>query len=204
MGSSAESSAGVRVVPTVAAPAHGLASEIPYVSVNQGILGAARLHGTMRRICLLLTVIALSIPAAATASDRAAGDGSLGLSAATGTVVVKGRGVIYGHFDSGTLMVLDYKPDDGTSVPAISNAKARVTRGTVVYTGSDVRFLLPSGRYTIELIATDVNASAVGKGSVVATGGGTPDDGTVTVNGGKPVDLSPVATSENFGTGKGP
>jgi hypothetical protein len=158
----------------------------------------------MRRICLMLTLVALAVPAGAAASDRAAGDGSLGLSAASGTVVIHGRGVIYGHFDQGTLMVVDYKPDDPSTVPAISNAKARVTRGTVVYTGSDVRFLLPSGRYTIELIANDVNASAVGKGSVVATGGGTPDDGTVTVNGGKPVDLSPAATSENFGTGKGP
>jgi len=157
----------------------------------------------MRRICLIVVMVALAVPAAASASDRAAGDGSLGVSAASGTVVIHGRGVIYGHFDQGTLLVLDYRPDEPASVPAISNVKARANRGSATYTGSDVRFLLPSGRYTIELIATDIDASAVGKGSVVATGAGTPDDGTVTVNGGTPLQLSKVATSENFGTGKG-
>ncbi len=158
----------------------------------------------MRRICLILFLTAaLGAPAAAVASDRAAGDGSLGLSAANGTVVVKGHGVIYGHFDQGTLFVLDYKPDDGASVPAVSNSKVRSGRGGAVYSGTDVRFLLPSGRYTIQLIATDVNASAVGKGSVIVTGAGTADDGTVTVNGGKPVPLSKVTTTEAYGTGKG-
>ena len=41
---------------------------------------------------------------------------------------MQGRGVIYGHFDSGTLMVLDYKPDDLTSVPAVSSGQVEVQR----------------------------------------------------------------------------
>ena len=43
-----------------------------------------------------------------------------------------------------------------------------------MFTGTDVRFLLPSGRYTIELIGVGIDASAVGKGSIVATGLGSP------------------------------
>ena len=154
----------------------------------------------MRRICLLMVMFTLAAPAVGLASDHAAGDGSLGISAANGSVVVKGHGVIYGHFDQGTLTVVDYKADDSTSLPSVSNARGRATHGGIVYSGSDVRFLLPSGRYTIELVATNVNASAVGKGTVVVTGAGTADDGTVTVNGGRPVPLSRVSLSQVFGT----
>ena len=68
-----------------------------------------------------MVVLVLAVPAAATAAELGSGDGSLSVSAASGTIFVQGHGVIYGHFDSGTLMVLDYKPDDGVSVPAVSS-----------------------------------------------------------------------------------
>ena len=86
-------------------------------------------------------------------------------------------------------------PDDGVSVPSISSAKAKYSGRPGVYSGLDVRFLLPSGTYTIELIAANLNASAVGHGSIVATGVGTADDGSFTVNGGKP-ELSRQAPDE--------
>ena len=72
-----------------------------------------------------------------------------------------------------------------------------------MFAGSDVRFLLPSGRYTLELIGVDCDISAVGRGSIVATGLGSPDDGTYSVNGGKPQGLALVPTDDTFG-GKGP
>jgi hypothetical protein len=71
--------------------------------------------------------------------------------------------------------------------------------GSGVFAGADVRFLLPSGRYTIELIGVGIDASAVGKGSIVATGLGSDDDGSYTVNGGKTQDLGKVPTSDVFG-----
>jgi hypothetical protein len=156
----------------------------------------------MRKLTLIIA-IALAVPALATAAELATGDGSLGVTSANGTIVVQGRGVIYGHFDSGTILVLDYKPDDGESVPAISGGKTKLTRtGTGAVAGSDVRFLLPSGRYTVQLIATDISASAVGKGTIVGTGLGTPDDGSFSVNGGKPEQLTARgATSDFFGKG---
>jgi hypothetical protein len=152
----------------------------------------------MTRILIMLAAF-LAAPAVALGAVQAEGDGSLGVAGASGTIVIQGHGVIYGQFDSGTLMVLDYKPDDGVSVPSISIAAATRTPGA--YSGSNVRFLLPSGRYTLELIASNLNASAVGHGSIVATGAGTADDGSFTVNGGKPEQLGKVPTSDVFGKG---
>jgi hypothetical protein len=156
----------------------------------------------MRKLALIF-VLALAVPALAAAADLATGDGALGVSSASGTIVVQGRGLVYGHFDSGTILVLDYKPDDGVSVPSISGSKGKLVRiGTGSFSGSDVRFLLPSGRYTIQVIAADISASAIGKGTIVATGLGTPDDGSFSVNGGKPEPLLVKgATSDTFGKG---
>ncbi|HEY4347777.1 MAG TPA: hypothetical protein VGM80_09310 [Gaiellaceae bacterium] len=166
----------------------------------------------MRRICLIVLLVAFAAPAAALAIDRASADGSLSVSGASGTVVIQGNGVIYGHFDQGTLMVLSYKPDDGLSTPAVSSLRAKYTKGIGIFTGSDVRFLLPSGRYSIELIANGADITAVGAGKVVATSPAQPDvgtvlpfgstvtgTGTVSVNGGKPIVLTKGSTYETFG-----
>jgi hypothetical protein len=153
----------------------------------------------VRRI-LVLAALALALPAAALAAPAAVGDGSLALNSSSGTIFVQGRGLIYGHFDSGSLLVLDYKPDDGVSTPVVTSGKLKWTKTSGAFAGTDVRFLLPSGRYTIELIAVGLDASAVGKGSIVATGLGTLDDGSYTVNGGKPQALGKVPTSDSFGS----
>jgi hypothetical protein len=164
----------------------------------------------MRRICLMLLAAALAAPSLALAGAQAAGDGSLTVSGANGTIYIQGSGVIYGHLDQGTLMVLQYKPDDGVSSPAVSSSKTKFARGAGVFTASDVRFLLPSGQYTIELIASGIDLSAVGKGSIVATSPSQPDqssppgaasgsDGTLSVNGSKPLPLTKGSTSQSFG-----
>jgi hypothetical protein len=157
----------------------------------------------MRKVFLVLAA-ALAFPIAALAAQTASGDGSLAVTRASGTIFIQGHGVIYGHFDAGTLMVLDYKPDDASSVLAVSSGKSRWYRSSGVYTGSDVRFLLPSGRFTIELIAANLDASGVGKGSIIVTGLGTVDDGSFTVNGGKPQPLTRGAADGVFGYGKVP
>jgi hypothetical protein len=157
----------------------------------------------VRRI-FLTVLLGLAIPVTALAAPLAVGDGSLALTSASGTIFVQGRGLIYGHFDSGTLMVLDYRPDDGVSAPVVSSGKAaKSSKGSGVFQGSDVRFLLPSGRYTIELVGVGIDASGVGRGSIVATGLGTSDDGSYSVNGGKAQLLGKVPTGDVFG-GKTP
>ena len=170
----------------------------------------------MPRICLVLALLSLAVAGGAAGGVRAAGDGSLTVSAASGTIVLQGSGVIYGHFDQGTMLVLSYRPDDGVSTPSVSNSKAKLSRGTGLISGSDVRFLLPSGRYSLELIASGVDLSAVGRGTIVATGAGEQDATTTTtqtqtttataagqgwfsVNGGKPVPLGRLTLDASFG-----
>ena len=67
--------------------------------------------------------------------------------------------------------------------------------GNVVYTGSDVRFLFPGGRYTLVVDGAGIDLSAVGTGKLTAVGKGSAEDGWVTVDGGTPqsIDLIDVA-----------
>ena len=155
----------------------------------------------MRRICFILLVTALATPVAASASGRASGDGSLAVTGASGTLVIKGRGVIFGHFDQGALIVLDYTADDsfGSTSPTVTAAKSKVVRTGGTYAGTDVRFLFPAGRYTIEFVGLNIDISAVGKGFVSVTGAGTLDDGTIAINGGKPQPVLKAAPAEWFG-----
>jgi hypothetical protein len=71
----------------------------------------------------------------------------------------------------------------------------KVTGGNVVYTGSDVRFLFPGGRYTLVVDGAGIDLSAVGTGKLTAVGKGSAEDGWVTVDGGTPqsIDLIDVA-----------
>jgi hypothetical protein len=153
----------------------------------------------MRRICLILLVTALTAPVAALAADRALGDGSLVVSDANGTIIVQGKGLIFGHFEQGALIVLDYRPDDVTAAMTVSGAKLKAARASATYSGSDIRFLFPSGRYTIELIGNGIAVSAVGRGVVSVTGAGTTADGTFMANGGKPQAVPKVSVSQFFG-----
>jgi|tagenome__1003787_1003787.scaffolds.fasta_scaffold20783397_2 hypothetical protein len=153
----------------------------------------------MRRLTLLLLLSALAAPSLALALRSGPGDGSLVVSNADGTITVQGQGVIFGHFDRGTLTVLDYKPDD-TTAPSVSSAKMKLltTKLNVVYSGSDVRFLFPGGKYTLKVEGAGVDISAVGKGKVQVVGTGLPDDGSLSVNGAKPVSVT-LTGSASFG-----
>jgi hypothetical protein len=144
----------------------------------------------MRRLCLYLLVSALTVPTLAVAAGAAQSDGTLVVSKANGTILVRGKGLIYGHLTQGKLTVVDYKPDKVT-VPSVSGAKFVLAPGSldVVYTGTDIRFLFPSGKYTLRLEGSGIDISAVGKGSVQAIGSGSPDDGSFTINGGKAVPI---------------
>jgi hypothetical protein len=157
----------------------------------------------MRRFLLTVLVTILVAPAAALAADRAAGDGSLVVSGASARLItVKGSGLIFGHIDQGTVTVVDYSAAD-SSAPQISGASGKVIGSMVVYAGADVRFLFPNGRYSLRFDGTGISISAVGKGWVSATGLGTAEDGTVTVNGGKPQELGQALIIASFsGAGK--
>jgi hypothetical protein len=166
----------------------------------------------MRRLSLLLLLTALVLSPLALAARTAPGDGSLVVSNANGTVVVWGKGLIYGHFSRGALTVIDYKPDEATA-PSVSGAKMKPLTAdlSVVYSGSDVRFLFPGGKYTLRFDGAGIDISAVGKGVVLVNGAGSGDDGSFTVNGAKSQPIGVAALSATYGGktlnaagGKGP
>jgi hypothetical protein len=150
----------------------------------------------MRRLVPLLLALALLVPTAALAGKAAPGDGSLVVSNADGVLIVQVKGVIYGHFDRGKLTVLDYKADSLSALPTVSGAKMDLkgAKANVVYSGSDVRFLFPSGNFTLKFEGSGIDLSAVGKGTLKVTSRSAFDDGTVAVNGQKPTALPSVAS----------
>jgi len=156
----------------------------------------------MYRLIPILLAFLLWVPAAL-ADRHAAGDGSLVVSDASArTITLKGNGLIFGHIQQGTLTILSYDAAD-TSAPQISGATAKIVGNGVVYSGSDIRFLLPNGRYSLRIDGTGIDISAVGKGSVVATGLGTADDGTLSVNSNGSQALSVLTSSASFGGSSG-
>jgi hypothetical protein len=125
----------------------------------------------MRKLSLIVLASLLLIPAAASAERVAAGDGSLVIKDASGRLTVSGHGLIFGHIDRGTVTVVgDYRPDSHSALSSVSGAKLRLVAGNVVYSGSDMRFFFPGGRYTLVLDGVGIDASAVGAGRFSAVG----------------------------------
>jgi hypothetical protein len=145
----------------------------------------------MRRLTLLL-LLCLALPVTALAARGAPADGSLVVSNADGVLTVDVKGVIFGHFDRGTMTVLAWKAEDNV-LPTVSGAKMDVkgAKAHVVYVGADVRFLFPSGRYKLKFDADGIDLSAVGTGKLTATKSSL-DEGTMAVNGAKPTPLASV------------
>ncbi len=158
----------------------------------------------MRRLLLIpFACLLLALPPAALARDTAASSGSLVVSNAwVRQIVVQGSGTVYGHIDSGTLTVVSYDPAD-TQAPRVSGAVGRTIGNTVRYSGTDMRFLFPNGRYLITLEGAGIDISAVGQGTVTAAGLGTDNDGTLAVNGGKPLQVGFTSGLAVFGAKKG-
>jgi len=134
---------------------------------------------------------------AATAGRATPGDGSLVVSNADGSLTVQVKGVIFGHFDRGRMTVLDWKADNPNALATVSGAKMdfKGAKANVVYSGKDVRFLFPSGSYTVKFEGGGIDLSAVGKGSLSVSGKTSPtgDDGIVSVNGAKATPLPSLA-----------
>jgi hypothetical protein len=149
----------------------------------------------MRRIALLLLAVTLALPAASVAARTAPGDGSLVVSNADGVLTVKVTGVIYGHFDRGKMTVLEYKAENN-ALPTVSGAKMELKGAKihVVYTGNDVRFLFPAGTFKLKFDGSGIDLSAVGRGTLHVAGKITLEDGTVSLNGGRPTQLPSVAS----------
>jgi hypothetical protein len=141
----------------------------------------------MRKLCLILLASLLLLPAAASAERVAAGDGSLVVKNASGRLTLSGHGLIFGHIDRGTVTIIgEYRPDSHSALSSVSGAKLRLVAGNVVYSGTDMRFFFPGGRYTLVLEGVGIDLSAVGNGKFSAVSKNLADDGTYAVDGDPP------------------
>lgn len=172
-----------------------------------------RLIGLLAAAALLAPQVAVAYPGTSTggsasgsgsgsaSSSGSAGatSGSLAVSGGDGTIFVEGQGVIFGYVDQGSLLVLSYRPYDPSDTISVENARVRTDPGLTSYVGAGVRFLLPAGRYSLEVIGSGIDVSAVGSGVVNATGGGTSSDGWIAFDGGQQLSVDRVGAPRGFG-----
>jgi hypothetical protein len=155
----------------------------------------------MRKALVFVSLCVLLAPALAIGSGSASGDGSLVVTDANAQLTISGQGLIYGHIDSGTLTVVgDYKPDNNNSLSTVTGAKQTIVGRNVVYTGSDVRFYFPGGKYNLIVSGTGIDLSAVGKGTISSVGFGLGDDGSFSLDSGRSRSADATGTY-SFGKG---
>jgi len=153
-------------------------------------------------VCTALLVPGAAVARADVTSPQA--PGSLAVSDGAGALAVHGAGVIFGVVGQGSLVLVSYRPGAVGAVPAVSGAAARIQNGLVVYTGADIRFLLPEGRYSIQTSGSGVDLSAVGRGSIsvssVSAAGliNPPPGGLVALDGASSVSLAAFASPGLF------
>jgi hypothetical protein len=133
-------------------------------------------------ICAL---VAFAVPSAALAHPDAPGDGTLLVKGGVGKITINAKGGVIGHFGEGVLTVRDPNPNDNiTEVVTGADGKHDVNEFVTKYWGTDIRFRYIGGKFTVTISGSDIDFSAIGKGTVQLVGKGTADDGTYSVNGG--------------------
>ena len=154
----------------------------------------------MRRLVVLLTLLALAVPLAAAASQRVVGDGTLSVrdlvSVQPGVVSVsiRARGALIGRCDQCTFRLDDLAPNGG-GVPIVTGAEqARDIDkdGSIeFYRGRDVRWKIIGGWFHLQIRqGHDVDLSVVGQSGPrgVRLRG---SEGKYSVNGGDAVPVPP-------------
>ena len=133
----------------------------------------------MRRVFVVLCMLALAVPAAAGARVNAPGEGTLTVKGADGLISIAARGGVIGRFDQGQLWVRDPNPDDQFE-EIVTGADKRTVKNefVTIYTGKNIRFRYLGGFFRIKLTAVGIDLGAVGKGTVTLQGA----DGTYSVN----------------------
>jgi hypothetical protein len=135
----------------------------------------AILTQAMRRFFPLVLVMALVLPAAAWAATaslgtaRAPGDGTLVVDNGKGSVIVRARGGVLGRFDQGSVIISDLDPTDGR-VPVVTGGVESVqflSGNRIQWSGDDIRFRMIGGLFRVQLNATGIDVSAVGRGTAV-------------------------------------
>jgi hypothetical protein len=125
----------------------------------------------MRRLVVILLVLAFVVPSAAWALRRAPGDGTLSVVRAENYVALNIRGSVLGR-TAGYIEIVDPKDGDcsaesvfGARGPAI---ESETKTGLLVcrYVGPVIRFRLVGGRQWVRVWGPEIFISAVGRGDV--------------------------------------
>lgn len=147
----------------------------------------------MRRPALVLvSLLALALPASAFALHAAPGDGTLVVKDATGpqktpVIALNITGAVIGHISGAGRIVIDPGPTGNT--PEVSGYDWRNDSPTSdtaqVWGGTDFKFRAIGGHWTILIYGSDVDVFAIGKGTVTLTGlaDDPRGDGTYSTNG---------------------
>jgi hypothetical protein len=140
----------------------------------------------MRRLSLIVLAFLVVVPSAF-AVVGAVGDGLLELRAVDGTVLLSGKGVVWGQMDKGKLVVND--PVVGDYNPFVSGYERKVAGPCdtcTTYSGRDIHFRATGGKYRMYFDGSGIDLSAVGVGTATLTGNVMVDDaGDYALNGGK-------------------
>jgi hypothetical protein len=151
----------------------------------------------VRRILVSATLALLATPAAALALSGAAGDGTLAVVNANGTISIAARGALIGQIDKGKVTLEDPNPNDGPA-PVVwgYESKRDLTDTKSLYAGTDIRFRISGGFYRLKVVGNGVDLSVVGHGSVTLS----PTvnvftTGTYSLNGAVPLPFPSVLTS---------
>jgi hypothetical protein len=140
----------------------------------------------MRRLSFILLACLVVAPAAL-ATARATGDGLLEVRGVDGTILIVGKGVLWGQMDKGKLVVNNVDPTGGDKL--VSGAEHTVDGPCdtcTTYTGRDLHFRVTGGRFRLWFQGSGIDFSTVGVGSAALTGDVTVDDpGYFALDGGK-------------------
>ena len=136
----------------------------------------------MRKLLALAFLSLLALPAASPAGRKVPGEGTLSVRDATARMVITARGAVIGRFLSGSLTLTDPSPADG-SEPIVRGAEQvrRLSATRAFYRGTNVRFRLIGGRFTLRTTGEGIYLTAVGRGRVRVRG----DWGVFSLNGGE-------------------
>ncbi len=150
----------------------------------------------MRLLVVGLLALALVVPAALVAGP--VNRGSFSIEQGSGTMTIRGRGVLLGRLERGQIVVTDLSPRDQWT-PRV-NGVTRIR--TQLLRAREVTFYVPGGRYRIVLRGEGISVSARGVGDAVLAGepnGITGETGTYWVGDDEPKPVPDTPTSVLFG-----
>ena len=145
----------------------------------------------------MATLALFAVPATALALDVGAGDGTLAINGAAGSVKIAVRGALIGQIDRGKVILED--PDGKDGRPPVVwgfESKRDLSDTKALYSGSDIRFRIIGGFFRVKVVGSGMDLSLVGRGSVtLGAAPGVLTVGTYSLHGGFLLPFPDVVTS---------